>query len=264
MIPKSIKSLILDMDGVIWRDNDPIGNLPEIFNRISDLGLKFAFATNNGTRTPEQYVARLAKYGVHVFANQIVTSSLTLAHLLKRQFPFGGNIFVIGEGGLVEALTTCGFNLVTTGEVGNQTDICAVVMGIDRGISFNNIAEAALLVRRGIPFYGTNPDLTFPTPRGEIPGAGAWISVVSIATNVTPIFAGKPAPELLNLARETLGTLEVETLVVGDRLSTDIAGGQAARMPVALVLTGVSTEAEALEWKPKINFIAQSLETLIS
>jgi 4-nitrophenyl phosphatase len=136
-------------------------------------------------------------------------------------------------------------------------------MGFDRNISFSKMAEAALLVRHGVPFYATNPDKTFPTPRGEIPGAGAWTSVIVTATGIEPIYAGKPAPYLLELARERLGTAKEETLVVGDRLETDIAGGQAAGCPVALVLSGVSTREQGKAWMPVVDVIAEDLETLL-
>ena len=103
----------------------------------------------------------------------------------------------------------------------------AVVMGIDRDINFDKMMEATLLVRAGIPFYTTNTDKTFPTPRGEIPGAGAWYSIIVTATDVQPMVAGKPFPFLMELSLEKLGTTKQETLVVGDRLETDIAAGQA-------------------------------------
>ncbi len=138
-----------------------------------------------------------------------------------------------------------------------------VVMGIDPQITFEKMLEATLLVRRGIPFYATNPDKTFPTPRGEIPGAGAWLSVITTATGIEPIFAGKPAPYLIELSRERLGTTPEETLVVGDRLETDIAGGQSAGCPCALVLSGVSTLSQAQAWNPPIDVVAQDLWDLI-
>lgn len=260
LLPANIKSLILDMDGVLWRGDEPIGDLSSIFNRINDLGLGIAFATNNGTRTPEQYVERLAGFSVKIETRQVVTSSQTVAHLLKERFPLGGPVFAIGEIGVMNALHSKGFEPLS---VENAQEAVAVVMGIDRGITFQKMSEATLLVRRGVPFYATNPDRTFPTPRGEIPGAGAWISVVVTATNIEPVYAGKPSPGLLELAREQLGTSHEATLVVGDRLSTDIAGGQAAGMPVALVLSGVSTLAEGKSWKPKINVIAHDLWKLI-
>jgi 4-nitrophenyl phosphatase len=260
MLPSYIKSLILDMDGVLWRSDDSIGNLNYIFDLIHHRGILVAFATNNGTLTPLQYVQKLASFGVNIKPWQVVTSAITTANLLKVRFPSGGKVFAIGENGVTQALTEQGF---TPEQNEGSSDICAVVVGLDRMITFKKMAEATLLVRQGVPFYATNPDRTYPTPRGEIPGAGAWISVISQATNIEPIYAGKPSPELLYLARERLGTSPRETLVVGDRITTDIAGGQAAGMPTALVLTGVSSEEEGKSWKPKIDIIAPSLQALI-
>jgi 4-nitrophenyl phosphatase len=259
-LPSQIRALILDMDGVLWRGDAPIGDLRRIFARIGERGLKAVFATNNGTRTPEMYVERLASFGVTVEPWQVVTSALAAADLLAERFPEGGPVFAIGETGVVEALRARGFDPLPV----EQTEAAqAVVAGIDRAINFQKMAEAALLIRQGRPFYATNPDKTFPTPRGEIPGAGAWISVLVTATGVEPIYAGKPSPALLELARRRLGTAKEETLVVGDRLETDILGGQNAGMPTALVLSGVSTRQEAEAWRPEIDVIAENLGELV-
>lgn len=248
------------MDGVLWKADAPIGDLPEIFALIDRKGLKVAFATNNGTRTPEQYVERMQGFGVAIEPWQVITSSQGVAHLLSQRFPQGGKVFVIGEVGLERALQAKGFELVSAQ---GETDILAVVMGIDRNINFTKVSEAALLIGLGLPFYATNPDRTFPTPRGEIPGAGAWISVLITASGIEPIYAGKPSPYLLEIARQRLGTEKGETLVVGDRLETDIAGGQAAGCPVAVVLSGVSGEKQAIKWLPAINMIAPDLTALL-
>lgn len=260
MLPGNIKALILDMDGVIWKSDAPIGDLPEIFARIRARELKFVFATNNGTRTPDQYMERLASLGVQVEAWQIVTSALGVANMLAKTFPRGSKIFVIGEDGVRAALLAEQFELLS---VEDAPQAQAVVFGIDRSVSFQKMAEAALLIRRGIPFYATNPDKTFPTPRGEIPGAGAWISTLVTATDVEPIYAGKPFPFMMELSLERLGTKKEDTLVVGDRLETDIAAGQAVGCPTALVLSGVSTRAQAEAWKPAMNFIAENLKALV-
>lgn len=260
MIPGYIKALIIDMDGVIWKSDAPIGDLAATFQRIRERGLKFVFATNNSTRTPEQYVARLKEFDIEVEPWQIVTSSQGAAHAVAQKFPRGTKVFMIGEDGIQLALEERGFEVVSV-EDAPQAEV--VVMGIDRGITFQKASEATLLVRRGIPFYATNPDKTFPTPRGEIPGAGAWISIITTATDVQPIMAGKPFPFLMDLSLEKLGTKKEETLVVGDRLETDIAAGQAVGCPTALVLSGVSTKEQAEIWKPKIDIIAEDLAMLI-
>ncbi len=274
MLPHNIQALILDMDGVLWRGEEPIGDLARIFTHIAGRGLKVAFATNNGTRTPEMYVERLASFGVPAEPWQVVTSAQAAAELAAPLLlpPFslkkggeaeGGGargVFAIGEAGVMEALRERGFEPLP---VERADEAQAVIVSIDRGITFQKMAEAALLIRRGLPFIATNPDKTFPTPRGEIPGAGAWTSVLVTATGREPIYAGKPAPALFELARRRLGAPKEATLVVGDRLETDIAGGQAAGMPCALVLSGVSGREQAEAWQPEIDVIAEDLGALV-
>ena len=260
MLPSNIRALILDMDGVIWKGDAPIGDLPATFNRIRECGLKFVFATNNGTKTPEDYQVKLRELGVEVEPWQIVTSALGIAFMLAQKYPRGTKIFMIGEDGIRVALEEKGFEILST-EDAPQAQV--FVMGIDRTINFMKVAEATLLVRAGIPFYTTNTDKTFPTPRGEIPGSGSWVSVITSATGVEPIIAGKPFPFLMELSLERLGTTKEETLVVGDRLETDIAAGQSVGCPTALVLSGVSTKAQADEWMPRMDVIAENLAELV-
>jgi 4-nitrophenyl phosphatase len=260
MLPPQIKALILDMDGVIWKADSPIGDLASIFARIDSLGLKYVFATNNSTKTSEQYAERLKKYGVNVESWQVVTSSQAAALAVAQEFPPGSKVFMIGEDGIRMALEERGFEILP---VDLAASAQAFVMGIDRGITFDKVVEGTLLVRRGVPFYATNLDKTFPTPRGEIPGSGAWVSVITTATGIDPVVAGKPFPYLIELALERLGTRKEATLVVGDRLETDIAAGQAVGCPTALVLSGISTREQSDMWKPAMDLIAADLRTLI-
>jgi 4-nitrophenyl phosphatase len=260
MIPSHIKALIIDMDGVVWKSDSPIGDLAATFGRIRERGLKFVFATNNSTKTSDQYVERLTGLGVNVEPWQVITSSQAAAAMVAKKFPPRTKAFIIGEDGIRMAMEEKGFEVVS---VENATQAQVVVMGIDREITFQKASEATLLVRNGIPFYATNADKTFPTPRGEIPGSGAWLSIITTATGVEPIVAGKPFPFLMELSLEKLGTSKAETLVVGDRLETDIAAGQAVGCPCALVLSGVSTKEEAEKWDPKIDMITESLSELV-
>jgi len=260
MIPSNIKALILDMDGVVWKGDAPIGNLSATFNRIRERGLKFVFATNNGTKTPEEYQQKLYELGVKIESEQVVTSALGIAFILAHKFQKGTKVFMIGEDGIRVALEEKGFEVLPTERAGEGQ---VFVMGIDRTINFMKVAEATLLVRSGVPFYATNADMTFPTPRGEIPGNGSWLSVITSATGVEPIIAGKPFPYLMDLSLERLGTKKEETLIVGDRLETDIAAGQSVGCPTALVLSGVSTKEQAEAWSPKIAIVAESLAELV-
>lgn len=259
-LPSNTKGLILDMDGVLWADSHALIDLPATFSRFKELNLAVALATNNSTRTVEQYLEKLAGFGVSVEPWQIITSALAVAEMLASRFPAGTPLFAIGGEGVMQALSARGFEVLPI-QKASQAE--AVVFGIDRDINFNKMVEATLLVRAGKPFYATNPDKTFPTPRGQIPGAGAWLSVITTASQVEPIIAGKPKTAMLQMALDRLGTPKEQTFVVGDRLETDIAGGQALGCPTALVLTGVATREQGEAWKPKIDVIGKDLAELV-
>ncbi len=256
-----VGGLILDMDGVLWKDDTPIGDLRAIFHRIQARGLRVALATNNATKTVDEYLVRLRGFGVELEAWQIVTSSLATAHKLEKTFPGKGAVYVVGENGIVSALLDKGFTPITDPE--DETPVIAVVAGIDRYLSFQKLRRATLHIRAGAPFYGTNPDKTFPTPAGLIPGAVAILASIEAATDVKPIVIGKPSPAMLQLAAERMGLTEEEVLVVGDRLETDIAGGQAMKTRTALVLSGVSTRQQAEAWNPKPDLIVKDLSELV-
>jgi 4-nitrophenyl phosphatase len=253
---KNIKALVLDMDGVLWRENEAIGDLNAIFTRFENAGLQVICATNNATKTPEQYVEKLAGLGAALKQEQIITSGMGVAYLLKKRFPDGGPVYVIGEVGLVNALADAGFY------VSDQNPL-AVIASMDRQISFPKLKTATLIIRRGVPFYASNPDRTFPTPEGLIPGAGAILASLITASDVEPIIAGKPNSTLYDFALEKLGTSPEETLAVGDRIETDILGAQRAGLRTALVLSGIATREEGLAWLPAIDFIVPELGDLI-
>ena len=251
-----IKALILDMDGVLWRENDPIGDLNKTFTGFYEAGLKVMLATNNATRTPSQYVEKITSMGGIVEEEQIVNSSMGVAYLLKKRFPQGGPVYAIGEIGLHTALEKASF-------VQSEQPGLAVIGSMDRGISFQKLKIATLLVRSGVPFYFTNPDKTFPIPEGLIPGAGAILSALETSTDQSPIIAGKPFTTLFDFCLERLGTSPEETLVVGDRLETDILGGQRAGCKTAVVLSGIAQQAEIDEWKPSPDLILNELGDLL-
>lgn len=256
-ILKNIKSLILDMDGVLWRESVAIGDLAAIFQKIDRTGLKVVFATNNATRTPRQYVEKLAHFGVKVNENQIINSAMGVAYLLSKKHPAGGAVYVVGEHGLIQALEAAGFHQ-------SEENCLAVIASMDRAITFEKLKKATLIIRSGVPFYGTNPDRTYPTPKGLIPGAGAIIGALEIATDVAPIIAGKPGSTLYEFALEKLGTQPSETLIVGDRLETDILGGQKLGCPTALVLSGIATREEAEKHHPPVDIIVPTLGDLVN
>lgn len=253
---ESIESLILDMDGVLWRGNQQIGNLIEVFETIFSLGLSFVFATNNSTLSVEQYVKKLEQFGVHINPEQIINSSLATVYYLLQKFPGGGSIFCIGEEGLKRTLSDFGY------EHSNHEPL-AVVVGLDRNLTYQILADATLHIRSGVPFIATNPDKTLPTPRGMEPGAGSIIEALVAATDIEPQIIGKPDIGLYELALERLSNIPANTLVIGDRLETDIAGAQKLGCRTALVLSGVTNRILAEKWHPPIDFIAPDLTSLL-
>lgn len=257
----SVRGLILDMDGVLWKDNTPIGDLNSTFNCIRASGLQVTLATNNATRTVQEYVEKLHGFGVRLEPLQIVTSAEATAHVLVDAFPDRGFVYVIGENGICSALREQGFEPIQDPDDASRP--VAVVVGLDRTVTYPKLRRATLHVRAGVPLYGTNPDKTFPTPEGLVPGAGSVLAAVVAATDGQPIVVGKPAPFMLELAAERMGLGSGEVLIVGDRLETDIAGGQSMGARTALVLSGVNTRQDGEAWNPRPDLIAVDLAELV-
>ncbi len=261
MIPLEfgIRGVILDMDGVLWKDMQPLANLPALFTRMHDLGLGVILATNNATKTNNQYIYKLGQFGVHLESWQVVNSAQAVAFYLRKRFPNGGSVYIVGEPSLKETLAESGFFHASDP---SSDHILEVVAGIDYTVTFDKLRQATILIRKGLPFIGTNPDKTFPTPEGLMPGAGSVLAAIEAASGTKPIIAGKPEPLLFDLAIERLAITPEQTLVVGDRLDTDISGGQAARCRTAVVLSGVTSWQEASSWKPAPDIIAPDITSL--
>lgn len=252
----NIKALLLDMDGVLWRDTEAIGDLPAIFTQLESKGLRSAFVTNNATRTVEQYQEKFRGFGVEVPADHIHTSSNVTARMLSEKHPEGGKVYVIGERGLREALEEKGFSIA-------EYDCFAVVVGLDRQLTYDKLLRATLLIRGGAVFIGTNPDRTLPSPQGEVPGAGTILAALEASTGMSPTVVGKPGRALLDSALAALDVVAEDALMIGDRVDTDIAAGQAAGCKTALVLTGVSSKQAGQDWKPAPDYIEADLAALV-
>ena len=255
-IKPSVEALILDMDGVLWRDTEPIGDLPAIFRKIDHRGLKTIFVTNNATRSIDQYVDKLASFGVEVAPGQIINSGLATAIYLQKKYPSGGPVFILGEGGLYATLGEYGFQH-------SDDQPLAVVASLDRELTYQKLNIASRLIRSGVPYLGTNPDPSLPTPEGYIPGTGAILAALSAATGETPEIMGKPSPAMYQIALSSLEVDPINALAVGDQMPTDIAAGIHAGCQTALVLTGVSTRSTIDEFDFQPTYIASNLSQLI-
>jgi 4-nitrophenyl phosphatase len=237
MLPP-LQALIMDMDGVLWRGNESLPHLQPFFAWLLERRLPFVLASNNSSQLPVQYIAKLANMGVTGIApHHIVTSATATAAYLSKQYPPGARLHVVGMAGLRQILSEAGFVLA-------ESEVAAVVAGVDFELTYAKAKHAALLIRQGAEFIGTNPDATFPTPEGLIPGAGSILAFLETASGRSPLVIGKPEPAMFEAALRVLNTLPEHTLMVGDRLDTDIFGAYRAGLKTALILTGVSQRAD--------------------
>ena len=258
----AIKNLILDMDGVLWRGETPMPGLVEFFATLRQKHINFALATNNATKTAVMYTEKLARFGIHVPPEQILTSAETTAVYLSERHDVGTAVYVVGEKGLHDALTAKGFHIITPEQVKAGTIAPLVVAGFNSHVTYNELAMGALLVHKGATFIGTNPDPSFPSEIGPLPGAGSLLAVIETATGVSPLIIGKPKPIIFQEAVKRLGGTPANTAMVGDRLTTDIAGGQGAGLITILVLTGVTSREQAQASPIHPDFICNDITDL--
>lgn len=245
----NIRALIIDMDGVLWHGDQSIPGLIEFFQTLRELRIRFILATNNASLTPEQYVNKLAKMGVTVTENEILTSGMATAlYLSQHEDPASTCVFVVGEDGASEPLKKCGFTLTglyeIKGDKNHSKGADIVVCGKDQTLTWDKLATATLNIRAGAKFIGTNADTTLPTEHGITHGNGAILAALQTATGVTPTIIGKPEPIIYQQAMALLGTDTSETIAIGDRLETDILGAIRTGIRSLMVLTGVSTEED--------------------
>lgn len=225
------------MDGVLIREDHPIEGADRFLGRLNETGKRYLVLTNNSIYTRRDLAARLSRIGLRVPEDRIWTSALATARFLESQRP-GGSAYVVGEAGLTNALHSAGY-------VQSDKDPDYVVLGETRTYSFEQITTAIRLIDKGARFIATNPDPTGPSPAGAVPATGAVAAMITHATGKTPYFVGKPNPLMIRTALNTLDAHSETTVMVGDRMDTDIVAGLEAGLQTVLVLSGVSTDSEA-------------------
>jgi len=233
----SIRHLIIDMDGVLWRGDEPLPALQDFFAFLRQHNIDFILATNNSSKTPEQYVVKLDRFGVEVGPEQVLTSALASVAYLTDIAASGSRVYAIGGDGLRRALEEQNFTL--TDEVADY-----VVVGWDRDLTWDKLATAALLIHEGAAFIGTNPDVNYPTEQGPVPGNGAQLAALEVTTGVEPVIAGKPERQMYEEALRRLDAPPETTAMIGDRLDTDIVGAAQAGLSTILVLSGIANESD--------------------
>jgi 4-nitrophenyl phosphatase len=259
----TLQHLILDMDGVLWRGETALPGVVDFFATLRRKGIGVVLATNNATKVAAQYKEKLAGLGVDIAADRILTSAEATAGYLSEQYPAGTTAYVVGESGLEVALRNREFNLLQSdGYVGEGEHADVVVVGFTRHVCYPQLASAAHLVNNGARFVGTNPDVTFPSEWGPLPGAGSLLAFLQAATGQEPLIVGKPNRAIFHEALARLGGTPQNTVMVGDRLETDIAGAQAAGLDTILLLSGVTGRQELDESDLKPDHVFDDLRAL--
>jgi 4-nitrophenyl phosphatase len=225
------------MDGVLWKGDEALPGLARFFAALRQRGIRFVLATNNNTQTPAGFAAKAAALGAPVGPEEVLTATTATIAYLRGRFPEGTRIYAIGEKPLKDQLEQAGYRL-------SERDAAVVVAALDRQLTYEMLKRAALLIRAGAAFIGPNPDVVYPTPEGLAPGSGMVLAALQAATGCAPVIIGKPEAGMFAIALERMGLPPDRCASLGDRLDTDIAGGQRAGLRTILVLSGVTTSAD--------------------
>ena len=229
-------AFLCDMDGVIYHGNRLLPGVKEFLQWLRDENKKFLFLTNSSDSSPKELQQKLGRLGIEVEKDHFYTSALATGSFLKSQAP-GGRAYVIGEAGLINAMYNAGFSM-------NDIDPDYVVVGESHSYNFDTLVKAVNLVMGGAKLIGTEPDVSGPIDGGIMPGAGALISPIELATGRKAYFIGKPNPLMMRHALKKLGARREETIIIGDRMDTDIIAGIESGIKTVLVLSGVTSERD--------------------
>src|SRR5215213_8630104 len=252
---RDIRSWLMDMDGVLVHEEQAIPGAAEFLAQLGEREIPFLVLTNNSIYTRRDLAARLRTSGLDVPETSIWTSALATARFLEDQRP-GGSAFVIGEAGLTTAMHEAGYTLT-------ERDADYVVLGETRTYSFERLTRAIRLIGEGARFIATNPDATGPHPDGPLPATGSVAALISRATGVEPYFVGKPNPLMMRSALNAIEAHSETTAMIGDRMDTDVVAGIEAGLETVLVLTGVTTRADAERFPFRPAHTAESVAELV-
>ncbi|HYU15115.1 MAG TPA: HAD-IIA family hydrolase [Candidatus Acidoferrum sp.] len=250
------KSYLIDMDGVLIQGRLPVPGAAEFLARLEAQGVKYLVLTNNPIYTPGDLAHRLRTMGLRVARERIFTSAMATASFLRKQRPSGSTAFVIGESGLSEALHEAGFIL---------TDHAPeyVVLGETHAYNLEQITQGIRFLAAGSHFIATNPDPSGPSEDGIEPACGALAALMQTASGVSPFFIGKPNPLMMRTALNYLDVHSENTIMVGDRMETDIIGGVQAGMETILVLSGVTRREDARRYSYQPTRVVDSVADIV-
>jgi 4-nitrophenyl phosphatase len=252
-----LEAFLLDLDGVLFRGNQAIPGAARLLQHLLDTKLPFCILTNNSTRTPKEYVEKLAGIGVAITPQHVLTSAMVAATRLAKEQTAEQKVLVVGSDSLRGLLGDHRISLTTDWQL--ATD---VLVGLDRNLSYEVMAAASLAIGRGARFLGTNADSSFPSERGFEPGAGALLAMLETTTGVAPEVLGKPHAAIFEEALQRLGVAPQTTAMVGDRHETDIVGAAQAGIFTIAVTTGATSREQLQRLVPTPDRIFTSVQEL--
>jgi NagD protein len=257
-IIQSIKEkagFICDMDGVIYHGNRLLPGVKEFVEWLKSEQKSYIFLTNSSERTPQELQEKMHRLGIEVDKSHFYTSALATAAFLSSQHP-NGSAYIIGDAGLINALYNVGYTM-------NNVDPDYVVMGETKTYNYERIEHAVNLVMRGARLIGANPDISGPGETGIVPATKALISPIEIASGRKAYFIGKPNPLMMRSALKKLGKTREETIIIGDRMDTDIVAGIESEIDTCLVLSGISTLSDMDKFPYKPHYVLNGVIDLI-
>jgi glycerol-1-phosphatase len=263
--------LLIDLDGVVWIGREPVPGAVEALRELLAAGKRIVFVTNNPGRLPRDYAERLQGLGVEVGVKQIVTAGMVAARLAGEAAGEGGGAFVIGRSALKEMVAATGTRLLE-GDEAEEADV--VVVAGHPGFDYGELKTAKFALDNGARLFATSHDPTMPYPGGELPGTGAVLAAVEVASGKTATIGGKPEPHLFEMAKEVACSFWSDgdqkeqanrrLAMVGDRISSDIDGGRRAGLETILVLSGTSSREEAAAAEPPPDHVLENLAGLLA
>jgi NagD protein len=252
---KSKSGFIIDMDGVIYHGNLLLPGVTEFLAWLENSGKKYLFLTNSPERTPKELHEKMARLGINVGEDHFYTSALATASFLANQKP-NGSAYIIGDAGLIHAMYSAGYTV-------NNVNPDYVVVGDTHSYNFEKIELAVNLVIRGAKLIGTNPDISGPVENGITPSTKALIAPIEIATGKKAYYVGKPNPLMMRIALRRLGVKREDTIVIGDRMDTDVICGLEAEIDTLLVLSGISDRKTIDQFPYRPQFILNGVKDLV-
>jgi len=249
------KGFICDMDGVIYHGDKLLDGVAEFVNWMGENGKSFLFLTNSSERSPLELSKKLERMGLQVTPDHFYTSALATASFISGQCP-GGSAYVIGEPGLVYALYEAGISM-------NDYNPDYVIVGETRSYNYEKIEHAVRLVRAGAKLIGTNTDLTGPSNNGIVPACRALIAPIELATGKSAYFIGKPNPLIMRHAVKKLGCLREDSVIIGDRMDTDIIAGVQTELDTILVLSGVTAKEDLPTYPYQPSYVLEGVGDIV-